>query len=525
MLELILTREDANTEYALLAEWLVDDRAEVRRHQPVCVVETTKASLEVEAPGAGTIVRLHEEGAEVELGGRIALIAESADELERALAEREGERARGRETAAPAPAGAARATRKAVELAERHGIDLESIGKKGFVTEKDVQALVAARDGAAAPAFLGGVSTAGVSLPASFHEDEAAGAVDPGFLERVRADPEAFRALPAAEKLEALRAAGARVGEGVSLGAGVLVAAPRVLLGDGVTIGDGGTVDCLEVAALGPLAHFGPGLELRCRRAYVGAGVWGGRSVRFGGGGHRDPWAVLALGDLAFVGDEAFVNVCRPVLIGREAFLTMRAMLVTHNVGHSVLEGYENRFAPIVLEDRAQVGMGTVVYAGCRVGEGAIVASGSYVVSDVPPGKLAIGVPARVAGDASRPLDRRRQVELGRRLLDDLRELLEARGVEVAGLDGDGHGFRVGGVAVLFAPRLEGPGALPAGKSVALALEYAGGDPPPGSAVIDLLARRLHGGGGEVLDSVREFLRKRGIRLEPGPWRYPGGLV
>ena len=42
------------------------------------------------------------------------------------------------------------------------------------------------------------------------------------------------------------------------------------------------------------LHPFRPRLELFCRRAFVGAGVWGGRSVRFGGGGHRDLWAVLA---------------------------------------------------------------------------------------------------------------------------------------------------------------------------------------------------------------------------------------
>jgi len=48
---------------------------------------------------------------------------------------------------------------------------------------------------------------------------------------------------------------------------------------------------------------------------------------------------------------------------------------------------------------------------------------------------------------------------------------------------------------------------------------------PSEVAVIDLDARQVHGHGGVVLDSVREFCRKRGIRLEPGPWRYPGGLV
>ncbi len=51
------------------------------------------------------------------------------------------------------------------------------------------------------------------------------------------------------------------------------------------------------------------------------------------------------------------------------------------------------------------------------------------------------------------------------------------------------------------------------------------GDVPDGVAVIDLVERRIHGSGGVVLDSVREFCRKRGIKLDPGPWKYSSGLV
>ena len=97
MLEIVLTREDANTEFALLAEWLVEDRAEVQQGQPVCVVETTKATVEIEAPGAGTIVQLFEDGVEVELGKTVAYVAESADEL--ASLEQDAER----EKPAPKP--------------------------------------------------------------------------------------------------------------------------------------------------------------------------------------------------------------------------------------------------------------------------------------------------------------------------------------------------------------------------------------------------------------------------------------
>ena len=512
MLEIVLTREDANTEYALLAEWLVADRSEVETGQAVVVIETTKATVEIEAPGAGTIVQLFEDGVEVELGKTIARIAETAEEL--ASLDSGAEK--------PAPKredGERKATRKAVELAERHGVDLALIDKRGFITEKDVEELVArATSGSAGP--LAGVSTDGVSLPSSFGLDEGVGALEPAFLESLRSDPDAFRTLAPDEKVRALRDHGASVGEGVVLGDGTLVAAPRVVLEDGVRIGPGSTVRCEEVVAIGELTQFGAGLELTCRQAFLGAGVWGGRSVRFGGGGHRDPWAVLAVGDLAFVGDEVFVNVCRPVLVGREVFLTMRSLIVTHNIGHSVLEGFENKFAPVVLEDRSQVGLGTVIYAGCRIGAEAIVASSSYVVGDIPAGAFAIGVPARVTGSSSHKPSRSRQIELGRKMIDDLHELLALRGHEVSAIEeGDERGFEVEGVRIAFTPSYTG------GEGVFLTLEPPG-EVPVGTAVLDLLGRRIHGeSGGPVVETLREFCRKRGIRFEPGPWRYGGGLI
>ena len=525
MLEIVLTREDANTEFALLSEWLVGDREQVSSGQPVCVVETTKATVEVEAPGDGTLVQLYDEGVEVELGRTVALVAESDEEVQTALARREP-----KPPAEEKPADR-KATRKAVELAELHGIDLARIDKRGFVTEKDVEELIARDKAGAAPTAggaLAGISLAGVSLPASFELDEAVGVLAPDFLESLRSDPDTFRALSSDEKCERYRAAGAVVGDGVLLGEGTLVVAPRIVVEDGVELGAGGTIRCEELVALGALTRFGPDLELLCRRAYVGAGVWAGRSIRIGGGGHRDPWAVLTVGDLAFIGDEAFVNVCRPVLVGREVFVTMRSLIVTHNIGHSVLEGFENRFAPVVLEDRSQVGLGAVIYAGCRIGAEAIVASNSYVVGDIPAGAFAIGVPAKPTGSSRHSLSRARQEELGRRMIDDLHELLALNGQSVSAIEDAVFSVDVEGtpVDVRFVPVFRGAQDLASDReSVVLTLEARGKEVPPGVAVLDLLGRRVHGEGGVVLESVREFCRKRGIRLEPGPWRYPGGLV
>jgi len=428
-------------------------------------------------------------------------------------------------------------TRKAAERAAELGVDVSLIDKAGFVTAEDVEAFAAVAEGGAPGAaetdvLLDGLSLENVTLPAIFFaaKDADVGVLDDEFLAGLRADPAAFGALSSEGRCEAYRSHGASIGEGVVLGAGTAIVAPRIVLEDRVEIGAHSIVRCEEVFAAGEIAWFGESLKLTCRRAFIGAGTWIAANVQVGGGGHRDPWATFVIGELGFMGGEAFVNVCRPVVVGREAFLTMRSVLLTHNIGHSVLEGFENRFAGVVLEDRAQIGVGAVVYAGCRIGREAIVVSNSYVVSDVHEGTLAGGVPARTMGKANRVPSRTRQVELAKRVVDELEEVLRLSGVETGPLAEGARGFELTGSGgpgrVVFLETVGTGMALPNGNGETVVLTLDGTiDAPPGCAVLDLLARRVSGEGGVLLDSVREFCRKRGIRFEPSPWRYGGGLV
>jgi pyruvate/2-oxoglutarate dehydrogenase complex dihydrolipoamide acyltransferase (E2) component len=240
----------------------------VRGGQPVCVIETSKSAIEIASPGEGTLCHLYREGEEVELGRRIAVVAATDKEVATLEAERAGvaQREQG-------PARPANVTRRAAELAERHGIDLSSIEKAGFVTAEDVEALIAGHEPGAQPdaegTLLAGISPDGVSLPASFGLDESIGALDTAFLATLRADPEAFGALPARERLERYREHGARIGEGVTLGERTVIVAPRIVLDDRVTIGDGGTIACEEVFAVGPLSRLCHRQSVACMRLFV----------------------------------------------------------------------------------------------------------------------------------------------------------------------------------------------------------------------------------------------------------------
>ena len=219
MLEIVLTREDANTEFALLAEWLVEDRAEVTAGQPVCVVETTKATVEVEAPGAGTIVQLYGEGVEVELGKTIAYVAESADELAAIDAKAE-------EKPAPKPAaGDRKATRKArrARRAARASTSRRS-RSAGSSRRRTSRTLIAAQKAVRAPAAgpaLAGVSTAGVSLPATFELDESCRRARSGVPASRSTTTPSARSRPRRRSPRSAEPA-RDIGEGVELGEGSL---------------------------------------------------------------------------------------------------------------------------------------------------------------------------------------------------------------------------------------------------------------------------------------------------------------
>ena len=174
----------------------------------------------------------------------------------------------------------------------------------------------------------------------------------------------------------------------------------------------------------------------------------------------------------------------------------MRSLIVTHNIGHSVLEGFENRFAPVVLEDRSQVGLGAVLYAGCRIGAEAIVASNSYVVGEIPAGAFAIGVP----GEGDRQLEPQalRRAPTRARAPDDRRPARAARAPRPRGLGDRGRRAVRGRGDARAASRRAIAAASTLRRSCSRSTSR--GDVPEGVAVLDLLGRRVHGSGGVVLD-------------------------
>jgi len=102
----------------------------------------------------------------------------------------------------------------------------------------------------------------------------------------------------------------------------------------------------------------------------------------------------------------------RGIHIGRDSAVTFGAAVLTH-------DGINDVHHDTWIGERCLIGAHAIVFPGVRVGDGSIVAAGSVVMKDVPPGCLVAGNPARVfetgivVGPYGKMLQRKRDVSEG----------------------------------------------------------------------------------------------------------------
>jgi acetyltransferase-like isoleucine patch superfamily enzyme len=151
-----------------------------------------------------------------------------------------------------------------------------------------------------------------------------------------------------------------------------------------------------QFAALGEGVVFETGvLVFHPENIEIGGSVYVGHYTILKGY-HRNR---MVIGEGTWIGQQCFLHSAGGLTIGRNVGIGPGVKIVTsaHRLDeldkpilHSTVD-----FAPVVIEDDADVGVGAVVLPGARIGRGAQVGAGAVVDGAIAPYTVVAGVPAR----------------------------------------------------------------------------------------------------------------------------------
>jgi len=121
--------------------------------------------------------------------------------------------------------------------------------------------------------------------------------------------------------------------------------------------------------------------------------------------------ASIRIGSRTHFGGGSLLNAAKSIEIGDDVLVSFGVMISDHD-SHSIVfderqHDVENwilgkkdwskvPISPVVIGDKAWIGMRAIILKGVHIGAGAVVGAGSVVTRDVPPGTIVAGNPARV---------------------------------------------------------------------------------------------------------------------------------
>lgn len=152
-----------------------------------------------------------------------------------------------------------------------------------------------------------------------------------------------------------------------------------------------------DFAALGKGVVLEPGvLVFHPETIRIGASVYVGHGTMLKGYYKGS----MTIGDGTWIGQMCFFHSAGSITIGQNVGIGPGVKILTsaHRLDeldkpilHATLD-----FAPVVVDDDADIGVNAVILPGVTIGRGAQVGAGAVVTESVPPYAICAGVPAKV---------------------------------------------------------------------------------------------------------------------------------
>ncbi len=483
MIEVKVPFVNINDETVKILDLFPDNGEKVKDGQLLAEIESTKASEEVLSPSDGFIYFFVKAGDEVRVGGILAGIFKTRDQLDAYLKGQE----ENREDGFPA-------TNKARKLAKELNVDLKDVIPSGrIIREKDILLFLKRRQ---------------QDDKQNLFIFPEGGALAPDFIERLKQDRD-FEKLPSGEKKKLYAQHGAVIEDGVVFEENAFIIANSIVIKEKARIGRNSKIVADKVF-IGKMSEIGSEASISIREFFLGDMSLIGDKSFLGGADSFGPYAGIYIAEMCFVGRESLLDAGDGIVLFRHACLSPRVSIFTHSHWQDYLKGYNPAFGKVIIEEDAHIGGGVLIGPAVIVGKGSFIMGNSLVVNNIPAYEIWGGVPAQYARKINLVSDVEEKQRRFEKLFPKLLQDLKSRGIDISEIEyisnAEINSVKKNGIILCF-----GCGGN-IDKTTLLDKQ---------ACIFDLERYKFLGFRSKRSDYVRNFLRRHGIKFFPIYWN-PG---
>lgn len=188
------------------------------------------------------------------------------------------------------------------------------------------------------------------------------------------------------------------IGSGVKIGFGAVILSKEIKLDTGAHIGALTYIRSHELS-MGVKASIGMLSRISIHRLLMGprSKITGPVTVE----GAHDENGVLRMGMYSWIFQHCYINVIRPVTLGKNVGVGGASYIFTHGYWLSKLDGYPVSYGEVSIGDNTWIPWSCFIMPGVSIGKGVVVGARSLVTRSVPDYALIAGSPAKIIRERS----------------------------------------------------------------------------------------------------------------------------
>jgi len=194
-------------------------------------------------------------------------------------------------------------------------------------------------------------------------------------------------------------------------------------------IGKNVTIECNNFT-LGANSYIGDNCSITCNNFTAGDNLFIPGRVEIGRGGCKGPNSNVYIGDNVGIFEGTIINPSDEVHIGDNVGIGGEVMIWTHGAWLDVMQGFPADFGPVYIGENVWLPARSIVLPNVIIGKNTVIGIGSIINRNLPEGCFAAGSPCKVIKENCYPkeLSKEEKEKIVNNIIDDWKILIKNKG-------------------------------------------------------------------------------------------------